>query len=65
MWVAVDKDGAECAYHNEPVRRNDWNAWFGDYDDKGVLMPAGAIELLLGRKLTWEDDPVEITKLNN
>ena len=65
MWVAVNKNGEELAYHDEPVRRNDWGAWVGDYDDIGVIMPTGTIELLLGRKLTWEDEPVEITKLNN
>ena len=63
MWVAVDKKDEELAYHDEPVRRNDWNTWVGDYDDTGVVMPTGSIERLLGRKLTWEDEPVEITNL--
>jgi hypothetical protein len=34
----------------------------GDYRDC-VAMPTGSIERLLGRKLTWEDEPVEITNL--
>lgn len=65
MWVAVNKNGEEWAFCDEPARRNDWHAWVGDYCDTGVIMPTGTIELLLGRKLTWEDNPVEITELNN
>ena len=27
-----------------------------------VVLPSGSIERLIGRKLTWEDEPVELTE---
>lgn len=70
MWLAVDKNGTERACSIKPNRAcyaPEWEAINhpdGDYVDC-VALPTGTIELLLGRKLTWEDEPVEITKLNN
>jgi hypothetical protein len=70
MWVAVDKDGTECACAIKPNRACYAPIWEatdpddGDYRDC-IALPTGTIELLLGRKLTWEDCPVEITELNN
>lgn len=70
MWVAVNKNGEECACAIKPSRSCYAPIWEvidpdnGDYRDC-VALPTGIIELLLGRKLTWEDSPVEITKLNN
>ena len=29
-------------------------------EDVSIKLPAGTIEKLIGRKLTWEDEPVEI-----
>src|SRR5690606_27643803 len=45
--------------------RNKWgNAWSSDRSDAvpftGVILPKGSILRLLGRSLTWEDEPVEI-----
>ena len=70
MWVAVDKDGTERACHIEPRRACYAMVWEGidpndgDYRDC-IALPTGTIELLFGRNLTWEDAPVEITKLIN
>lgn len=33
--------------------------WIGD-NDFSMILPKGTIEKLIGRKLTWKDDPVEI-----
>ena len=29
-------------------------------EDVSIVLPAGSIEKLIGRKLTWEDEPIEI-----
>ena len=48
--------------------KNNWNKWCNGYsnDEKdflpfiGVIMPKGTIEKIIGRKITWEDEPVEV-----
>jgi len=41
------------------------NAWSSDESDSlpffGTELPKGTIEKLIGRKITWKDEPVEIT----
>lgn len=35
--------------------------WYPYYESDGyVMMPKGSIKKLIGRDLTWEDEPVEI-----
>lgn len=67
-WVAVDMSGAECIFDNKPERNN--NQWddivysvYGEinYDiDIGIVLPKGTIKKLIGRDLSWEDEPVEL-----
>ena len=51
---------------NYPKNKNKkWaNAWSNDTSDPlpfyGVEVPKGTIEKIIGRKLTWKDEPVEI-----
>lgn len=45
--------------------RNKWcNGWSSDTNDflpfDGVELPKGSIEKLIGRKLSWVDEPVEL-----
>ena len=48
--------------------KNNWNKWCDGWsnDEKdflpfmGVIIPKGTIEKIIGRKLTWNDEPVEI-----
>lgn len=61
-WLAVDKDGTECAYVLEPERDDEV---FNAVVKNGVItdfveLPSGSIKKLIGRELTWEDEPVEI-----
>lgn len=66
-WLAVDKDGAEYIYADkEPLRGND--VWRPDTSDDCpddafcdfVRMPKGSIKKLIGRELSWNDEPVEL-----
>jgi len=61
VWLAVDEDGTEAAFDTEftcrlelPDGRGFWQTWGSEID-----LPKGTIEKLIGRKLTWEDEPVE------
>lgn len=68
---AVNKNGNEIVC-NSPLYR-DYNSWTiltkedkkiwcyeenGDPDDCIVILPRGTIKKLIGRDLTWEDEPV-------
>lgn len=60
-FVATNKGGAEWVFHEEPFR---WSpatkdsAW--DSTNMGVRLPKGSIRKLIGRELTWADEPVEL-----
>lgn len=61
-FLAVDKDGGEYIYNLKPIRHKS-EMWMCDVDgdDKyGVELPKGSIAKLIGRELTWEDEPVEL-----
>ena len=63
-YVAVDKDGLECIYLYKPGRSN-YNNWTDRNneirrEDSGIDMPKGSIKKLIGRDLTWKDEPVEL-----
>lgn len=57
-WVAVDKDGTEAMYHHKPYRSKEcFNLYFIKLR---IELPKGSIKKLIGRDLTWEDNPVEL-----
>jgi hypothetical protein len=58
-FLAVDKNGQEWIYGSEPERYDDMFVC-SKYDDKLFELPNGSIEKLIGKKLTWDDEPVEI-----
>ena len=68
-WLAVDKSGNEHIFAEKP-RRNESNAlWicsvvylYGQrYANTGCCyLLKGSIEMLIGRELSWSDDPVEL-----
>ncbi len=64
-YVAVDEDGTEAVYSEKPYRfaNNQWD-YDIDADVVCVELPKGSIEKLIGRKLTWEDEPVELKEEN-
>ena len=59
-WVAVDLNDGEYIFEYEP-RRDFKYSCFLSYDmDDYIDLPQGTIEKIIGRKLTWDDEPVEI-----
>lgn len=62
-FVAVDKDGAEAIYDEHPERHA--VSWLptkyrnGEYTE-WIYLPKGSIAKLIGKELTWEDEPVEL-----
>lgn len=60
MWFCVDKNGQEVAFHMKPVRwRDEWVCCEEDLHD-GYEFKNGTIKGFIGKKLTWDDEPVEI-----
>ena len=63
-WVAVDKDGQEVKLIKKPIRSNKgyWFVKIGVWGEEhyGDDLDSGTIEKLIGIKLTWEDEPVEL-----
>lgn len=62
-WVAVDKDSTEIIFTDKPCRMYDdvedceyWDTTSGMF----VVLPKGTIKKLIGKTLTWEDEPVEL-----
>jgi hypothetical protein len=60
-YVAVDKNGDEWIYDKKPKRYFDNQ--FALPAGANVPLPIGTIEKLIGRTLTWDDDPVKINEL--
>lgn len=54
-WVAVDKIGEELISRTESFRVRDY--WIG-YSI--FHLPKGSIKKLIGRELSWSDEPVEL-----
>lgn len=66
-WVAVHKNGKEGIFSHRPTRGEKLDFWYDEQeDDAGVLydteipLPKGSIKKLIGRDLTWEDNPIEL-----
>jgi hypothetical protein len=63
-YLAVDKDGSEKIYTHKPKRTNTLNYWIApNVSAKLVELPQGSIKHLIGRELTWEDEPVEFKEV--
>lgn len=56
IWLAVDYNGVEKAFWNKPRRFEKEGEWRGDK----MVLPKGSVKKLIGRELTWNDEPVEL-----
>jgi hypothetical protein len=61
-WLAVDKDGTECLFKYLPSRGSISEEWFASIDtiQSNIVLVHGSIKALIGKDLTWKDEPVEI-----
>lgn len=63
-WVAVNRYGDEYIFEAFPERLTCvWAPTFCEYQDRVydyVELPKGTIKKLIGRELSWEDEPVEL-----
>ena len=65
-WVAVDKNGEEVIYSIEPIRgtneiKRNTEIWvLHRIGEHYIYLPKGSIKKLIGKNLTWDDEPVEI-----
>ena len=57
-YLACDADGQECIFDEEPYRYVDAWECMDEKFGKSVNLPKGSIAKLIGRELTWEDEPV-------
>lgn len=62
-WVAKNKDGSETIYEVKPYKYNDeWvsrkDGWERPYQHFDI--PQGSIKKLIGRDLSFTDEPVEL-----
>ena len=70
-WLGTNKNGTETISPGKP-ERSYWNGGEWCYEEEvyvesetgteclTIEIPSGSIEKLIGRKLTWDDEPVEI-----
>ena len=56
IWLAVDYNCIEKAFWNKPKRCEKHREWWGDR----MILPHGSIKKLIGRELSWSDEPVEL-----
>lgn len=56
-WLAVDRNGCETIFSYRPCKCSD--VWSDALDY--VEIPNGSIRKLIGKDLTWDDEPVELT----
>ena len=56
-YLCVDKDGTELKFSKKPCRYRGIE-WVQIPD--GEELPDGTIEKLIGRPLTWSDEPYEL-----
>jgi len=61
VFFAVDKDGSEWIYSERPQRDGSNTVWCIVHLSAYPL-PEGAISRLIGRPLSWEDEPVELNE---
>lgn len=61
-WLAVNRDGTELCFYGKPERYKEKGVWVLNEKDveDAYELPKGAIERFLSRKVTWEDEPIEI-----
>lgn len=59
VWLITDTLG-DRIISRKPMRDSEHKVWKIDDFTHWVYLPKGSIKKLIGRELTWDDEPVEI-----
>lgn len=64
-YLAVNPYKEEVVFNVKPARYNELRCWvqynrLDEISTYGVILPKGSIYKLIGKNLTWCDEPVEI-----
>lgn len=62
-WVAIDEFENECILDPKPSKNKkdkDWKGYWNDFYIGKIRLPKGSIKKLIGRDLTYNDEPVEL-----
>lgn len=66
-WLARDLSEDLYVYDLKPVRDSEYGQWiipgafrYEVFDANMVELPSDADEKLIGRHITWEDEPIEL-----
>lgn len=63
-WVCIDNKGKELMFQEKPKKsEHHHRGWLSrnPWQSQGrITLPKGSIKKLIGRELTWEDEPVEL-----
>lgn len=62
-WVAIDEFEDECILDPKPSKNKkdkDWKDYWNDFYIGKIRLPKGTIKKLIGRNLTYDDEPVEL-----
>ena len=63
-WVAVTKQGREFISMCKPIRVTDEDNYYGWKDTfTEISLCSGSINKLIGRELSFSDDPVELKQI--
>lgn len=63
-WLCTDGNGDEKIFDYKPIRykKESFNFWSDLFYNKNVAicLPKGTIRKIIGRDLTWLDEPIEL-----
>lgn len=59
-YVAVNKSGQEVMFNLYPTREDGYFWYTYRNPDGRIFLPKGTIKKIIGKDLTWEDNPVEL-----
>lgn len=59
-WLAVGLHGGEAIFEGKPIRNSYGDLRPTDTFHTVVNLPKGTIAKLIGKELTWEDEPYKL-----
>lgn len=59
-WVAVSRTGEEYIFNSKPYKVEGFHYWLSSSKNQGISLPYKTIEKIIGKELSWDDEPVEL-----